>query len=87
MLYVASHSERDVTVRDSKTGGVTPAYTGFLFRCSPEPLLGSYTAAQPSNGNAKSGHMRFVHSRCYPGFFLGGYVLDRYRDLRGIIEM
>ena len=52
MLYVASHSERDVTVRDSKTGGVTPAYTGFLFRCSPEPLLGSYTAAQPSNGNA-----------------------------------
>ena len=35
----------------------------------------------------KSGHMRFVHSRCYPGFFLGGYVLDRCRDLRGIIEM
>jgi len=31
--------------------------------------------------------MRFVHSRCYPGFFLGGYVLDRCRDLRGIIEM
>ena len=36
---------------------------------------------------SKSGHMRFVHSRCYPGCFLGGYVLDRYRDLRGIIEM
>jgi hypothetical protein len=36
---------------------------------------------------SKSGHMRFVHSRCYPGFFLGGYVLDRCRDLRGIIEM
>ena len=31
--------------------------------------------------------MRFVHSRCHPGLFLGGYVLDRCCDLRGIIEM
>ena len=43
-----------------------------------------------SNGNdqaPKSGHMRFVHSCCHPGLFLGGYALDRCRNLRGIIEM
>ena len=31
--------------------------------------------------------MRFVHSRCHPGLFLGGYTLDRRCDFRGIIEL
>jgi hypothetical protein len=36
--------------------------------------------------SAKSGHMRFVHSRCKLGLFLGGYALDSRCDFRGIIE-
>jgi hypothetical protein len=31
--------------------------------------------------------MRFVHSRCKLGLFLGGYALDSRRDPRGIIEL
>src|SRR5262245_56999934 len=38
-------------------------------------------------GEPKSAHMRFVHSRCHLGLFLGGYVLDRRCDLRCIIEL
>ena len=31
--------------------------------------------------------MRFVHSCCNPGLFLGSEVLDRRCDFRGIIEL
>ena len=31
--------------------------------------------------------MRFVHSRCHLGLFLGGYALDRRCDFGGIIEL
>jgi hypothetical protein len=36
---------------------------------------------------AKSGHMRFVHSRCQLGLCHGGYALDSRCDFRGIIEL
>src|SRR5262249_7142275 len=46
------------------------------------------SAAIPGVGLApKSGHMRFVHSRGHTGLLLGGYVLDRCCDFRGIVEM
>src|SRR5262249_27344534 len=37
--------------------------------------------------HSKSGHMRFVHSRCQRGLCLGGYTLDSRGDLRSIIEL
>src|SRR5262245_55435202 len=39
-----------------------------------------------SSCHSKSAHMRFVHSRCQLGLFLGGYALDSRCDFRCIIE-
>ena len=50
-------------------------------------MQGGRVQAQSHYPPAKSVHMRFVHSRCKPRLFLGGYGLDRRCDFRGIIEL